>query len=136
MATILDHAGNTMRHGLPDDEREWSLEGRAKKKDAEGGSVSIRLCPVCFAAQSIGREVCVHCGAAFPVKHREIERVEGELVEVDPEQMRMQYRKEQWRADTLTELIELGKRRGYRHAYRWARHVMSARQRRRLMDGT
>jgi DNA repair protein RadD len=34
---ILDHAGNMARHGYPDEEREWSLEGREQrdKREAE-----------------------------------------------------------------------------------------------------
>jgi DNA repair protein RadD len=35
-AVILDHAGGLMKHGLPDDDREWRLEGQKKgKKSAE-----------------------------------------------------------------------------------------------------
>lgn len=30
-AIILDHAGNIDRHGMPDDPREWSLDGQPKK---------------------------------------------------------------------------------------------------------
>lgn len=29
---IFDHVGNCLRHGLPDDDREWSLEGKEKGK--------------------------------------------------------------------------------------------------------
>ena len=35
-ALILDHAGNALRHGLPDDDREWSLAGGGDVR-AEGG---------------------------------------------------------------------------------------------------
>lgn len=28
---VLDHAGNTLRHGLPEEDREWSLDGVAKQ---------------------------------------------------------------------------------------------------------
>jgi DNA repair protein RadD len=31
-AVVLDHAGNVYRHGLPDLEHQWSLDGRPKKK--------------------------------------------------------------------------------------------------------
>lgn len=135
-AIILDHAGNVMRHGLPDDEREWSLEGRARRQDGEGGTVGIRICPVCFAAQPIGRERCIHCGGEFPAKPRTVEETEGELIEVDTEMLRVVAKREQGKTRTQHELIELAKRRGYKHPYAWALHVMrgrlAARQREQL----
>ncbi|HEX6216705.1 MAG TPA: DEAD/DEAH box helicase, partial [Vicinamibacterales bacterium] len=38
-AVILDHVQNSMRHGLPDDPREWSLLGREAKK--KGGAENV-----------------------------------------------------------------------------------------------
>jgi DNA repair protein RadD len=35
-AVILDHVGNTLRHGLPDEGWEWSLEGKPKRGGGEG----------------------------------------------------------------------------------------------------
>lgn len=32
---IIDHAGNIARHGYPDEDREWSLEGKAEKAKRE-----------------------------------------------------------------------------------------------------
>jgi superfamily II DNA or RNA helicase len=32
---IIDHAGNMARHGMPDEEREWSLESRAQREKRE-----------------------------------------------------------------------------------------------------
>ena len=34
-AILLDHAGNLLRHGLPDQERAWSLKGQKKAKKGE-----------------------------------------------------------------------------------------------------
>jgi DNA repair protein RadD len=31
-AILCDHAGNVLRHGLPDDAREWSLQGRVVRQ--------------------------------------------------------------------------------------------------------
>ena len=39
-AILLDHAGAVHEHGFPSDEREWSLEGRVKRKSAP----SVRTC--------------------------------------------------------------------------------------------
>jgi len=42
-AVILDHVGNVHTHGLPDEYRDWTLTGKAKKR-AEG----ISACKVCY----------------------------------------------------------------------------------------
>lgn len=59
-AIILDHVGNYSRHGLPDDDREWTLEGRKKR---EKSKVTVRECPVCFAVNPATERVCKYCGA-------------------------------------------------------------------------
>lgn len=66
-AVLLDFAGNCQTHGLPDDEREWSLEGR-KKKCAEGdvtGPPPPRTCPGCFGQVRVGPACCPYCGEAL-----------------------------------------------------------------------
>jgi len=35
VATIIDHVGNVYRHGLPDEDREWSLERKKRKLSQE-----------------------------------------------------------------------------------------------------
>lgn len=128
-ALILDHAGNSARHGLPDDERQWSLEGRAqRRKKADDESVPVRVCPRCFAAQPPAVGNCRYCGALFVAKPREVEQVDGELVEVDPAVARRERLKEQARATTLEDLVELGRRKKYRHPEKWAAYVWTARQ--------
>jgi DNA repair protein RadD len=134
-AIILDHVGNCERHGLPDDEREWSLDGASARKKGEGSTVKVKLCPKCFAAQPPGPPRCRHCGFTFPAAPRVVEEKEGELVELDPEAIRRKRAVEQSGANSLEDLIALGVQRGYKKPEAWAKHVFNARQARKLQQG-
>jgi len=80
-AIIIDHAGNTLRHGFIDDHREWTLDG-ADEKRAKGEAVPrIQTCPACFAVHKPA-PVCVKCGHVYQTKGRIVEHVDGELVQV------------------------------------------------------
>jgi DNA repair protein RadD len=125
-ALILDHAGNIARHGLPDDEREWSLAGRDKRKKKAGAAIDARQCPVCFALHRPAPK-CPECGHEYGTAPRTIEEVEGELLEIDVAEQRRQTAREQAMARTIEELVELGKRRNYKNPAAWAAHVMTAR---------
>lgn len=123
-AIILDHVGNYERHGLPDDDREWSLDGINKKQTES--VPSIKICPQCFGA--IRFFPCGNCGHTPQIKKREpIKQIEGDLQEVSKEQLRKQFKKDQGRAQTLDELIALGKSRGYKKAEAWAYYVFKSR---------
>ena len=125
-AIILDHAGNCRIHGLPDDERQWSLEGRSKherKKPPE----SLRVCPKCFGAQRRGSASCSYCQHIFEIESRQIDEVEGELSEIDLVAHRKLQRFEQGSSRTLQDLMALGKKRGYRNPYWWAQNVIKHR---------
>lgn len=61
-ATVLDHAGNTGRHGTPMDEIEWSLDGKPKVTAA----APLRMCPECYAMFPIAARQCPCCGWVPP----------------------------------------------------------------------
>lgn len=127
-AIILDHVGNCPRLGLAEEEREWSLEGRKKKKKAGNEEAPpVRQCPVCYACHAPTPE-CPECGHVYVIKKREVEQVEGDLVELDAAMMQRQRRQEQGRASSLEELIEIGRSRGYKSPAFWARKVWASRQ--------
>lgn len=129
-AIILDHAGNAFRHGLPDDDREWSLEGSKRtKRERDPDDVPVKSCPKCLAAVRSISQNCKYCGHVFEVRAREIEHVEGDLKEIDKDALRRAARREQAQARTLEDLIALGKARGMNNPAGWARHVFNARQR-------
>jgi hypothetical protein len=68
----------------------------------------------------------------FEVQSREVDEVDGNLEEVDVVELRKRRRVGQGRADTMEELTELGKQRGYRRPRMWAHAVMQGRQRQKL----
>jgi superfamily II DNA or RNA helicase len=124
-AIILDHANNCREHGLPDDERMWSLQGR-EKKDRKAPS-SVRICPKCFAASRRGSSSCSQCQHIFAVESREVEQRDGDLSEVNVEAYRATQKHEQGSARTLESLIALGKKRGYKNPFWWAQNVIKHR---------
>jgi superfamily II DNA or RNA helicase len=121
-AVVLDHVGNSHRHGLPTDDREWTLEGKVGRQGGQAAP-SVRVCPRCFSAMPSGRPVCPDCGHEFTPERRELQTVEGELVEVQ----RREAKREQATASTLEDLIQIGTRRGMSNPRGWARHVLAAR---------
>lgn len=128
MAIILDHAGNCLRHGLPDEIREWTLGGKRKSKKGSEPNIKVKTCPKCFAAQLGGGLVCKFCSYVFESASREVAQVEGELVEADPVALRRERKREEWQAQSLEDLVKLGRQRGYKFPYAWARYRMQARR--------
>lgn len=176
-AVILDHVGNTQRLGHHLEEREWTLDG-TPKRDREKAP-SVKVCPACFSCLPSAIRECPDCGHDFVAERRELQTVDGELVEVqqmtcrvgdavewmrgsrwepgwivrklvnemvliapisDPRAQGTQWvqsaklrrpldsKREQSRAHTLEDLIQVGKRRNMKNPVGWARHVMAARQ--------
>lgn len=129
-AIILDHVGAVGRlvngefvvnHGLPDEERDWSLEGvkpkkRAAANDNDSPDVKISTCPKCFTIHLPGPS-CPNpdfngtgrpCGHVYPPKERKVEQHDGQLVELGAEQLealRRQKRAMQGQAQTVEELM-------------------------------
>lgn len=126
---IFDHVGNCLRHGLPDDDREWSLEGKEKgKKKASADEVKIKQCGNCYAVFRPGPQTCPHCGAPVAGQQRELEVVEGELQKVDKLAIRKEQKREQGKARSMDDLVALGLRRGMAKADAWAAITLAARQ--------
>lgn len=77
-AIIIDHVGNVYRHGLPDDNREWSLDAKKKKQQNE---IKVKQCPICFAVVNNFETHCPKCGYVFP--HNESSASEPEKIETE-----------------------------------------------------
>jgi len=125
VAVVLDHVGNTQRLGHHLEDREWTLEGMKKRQ--RDSPPSVKICPCCFAAMSSQARACSECGHEFQPERRELQHVEGQLVEVTKGIPRARFH-EQGAAKTLEDLIRLGHQRGHKNPRGWARHVLAARQ--------
>ena len=182
IAIVLDHVGNTFKHGFIDDVRAWSLDSKPKRQRKDEPPVEVRQCPKCFAAFK-PQPVCPMCGHVFKKKTSQLETVDGDLVEIkrkkekeeepwikgdwfvfkgsslngqymvtkvsannlcveyqDPRTQKPGYAKisditrthkasrkqEQGRSQTLTELLALAKKRGYKPG--WAYKIYNSRR--------
>lgn len=134
-ALILDHAGNVERHGLPDETRAWDIRGRASRGggQVDDPGLTIRICPVCYAALRAPTSACGACGASVPEKPRKVSLTAGQLREIKAaeaarlrEEARRR-RKEQGQAGTLEDLLAIARERGYGAG--WARKVFYGRRR-------
>lgn len=115
VAIILDHVGNVFRHGLPDEEREWSLQSKTRGKKNKEPSVGIKQCPECFAAHDPG-PICPECKYVYPVKSRELEEEDGdlkEIVAIDKKEKRMAV----GQCKTIDDLKKIAKERGYKSSW-------------------
>lgn len=131
-AVILDHAGMVMKHGLPDDVRDWTLDGRKKgrkRKEDEEADVNVQQCQSCFHIFRPGPSTCPGCGVEIEKKvMRELEQVDGELEKIDVQALRRNRAKEQGQSKGLRDLVQLGLRRGMKNPSGWSAHVFAARQ--------
>ena len=137
-AIIIDHVGNYARHGLPDDDREWTLEKKDRSQQAEKSKSTentVTQCPVCFLtfhSKNEAREavrVCPYCGAEIPIKERKqieekeaaLEKIEGFRIDYsDPESCK-----------SYSELLLYAKKHGYKPG--WAYY--QAKKRGMIFDG-
>lgn len=130
-ATILDHAGNTLLHGLPDDNREWTLDKGevSRRKNKQRDSLQIYTCSECYHVH-LKSPACPRCGHVYVVG-RELEHVDADLVRVEreQEQARFEKRKEDLRSivpvtQTLEELEDIELELEYKPG--WALHQWQA----------
>lgn len=124
-AVILDMVGNYTRHGLPDADREWSLD-TASPNRAEfntDGTLSLRVCGFCFKTFETA-PICPFCGETYELKPRELKKMqEIELARIDKEKFAAeQVRKAQAAAEirsarSRADFEAIAKKHGYNRAW-------------------
>lgn len=119
-AIFLDHVGNWSRHGLPDDEREWSLEGAPAR---ETGRSKYKRCPDCMRPVPVATRVCPDCGHQWTetaeAEQRLPEEKDGELVAIKGGSERMTWddlvAKVGREAGSMKQAIAIARDAGYKH---------------------
>lgn len=125
-AIILDHVNNYERHGLPDDERKWSLEETLKPRQqyGEDGKLIVRQCVVCFNTFKSGPAVCPNCGAALKSTREEIKNIKALRLEEIKQSNRVKADtvvtdKEADDCKSLLELQAYARKRNYKSGWAW-----------------
>ncbi|ACB28433.1 DEAD/DEAH box helicase [Methylobacterium radiotolerans] len=129
-AIVLDHAGATWMHGLPDAPRAWSLADQPARRSTgrtEAPGERLRQCEACGAFEPPGTPACGTCGASLKPCPAEIQEAEAELVERQRQQVeqvrRMDYIEvERW-ANTPDRLRIAARIRGYHPG--WVKHRLN-----------
>lgn len=134
-ALLLDHVGAVLMHGMPDDDREWTLEGRPKKQAIP----AVRQCPECYACHAPAPRCpqCQHVYVAAKPRRVAPDRVDGELGEVTAEQVKARRAAElkaqiaaAWRQPTDAEaraaLQVIARERGYKPGFVWQQMQLRA----------
>lgn len=114
-AIIIDHVGNCYLHGLPDDDREWSLESKKKQEN----TVKIRECVNCFAVYPPTLKKCPYCNfeAVKEIRMSEREVVEVDLVELNRQEDIKNTRLVDADLKTWSEIVEFQKLHNYKFAW-------------------
>lgn len=139
-AIILDHGSNivtssgALKHGLPFQERQYSLEPRKKKRKTkeeealaelgiEEAEEKVRTCPNCMAMYDVKLLACPECFTPAPArKGRHLEQRDGELVVVTEESVRAKA----WESIVKMFLRKNEKRRVPLHP-NWCKHALRER---------
>lgn len=145
---LLDHVANVgalhngefkRKHGLPNEERDWTLDGRKKKKrkkddEPEEPKIDIKQCPECFTTHEAS-PACPNCGFEYPTKGaRSLEQVDGHLQQITAEmqaklaeQQRLRQLSAQAAAKSVEDMMaQLGYSRGRAEAIVKAREEKAA----------
>jgi superfamily II DNA or RNA helicase len=116
-ALIFDHANNIKEHGLPCDEREWTLQDRDKATRASSErAIPVKQCDNCFFCHEPAPK-CPNCGYVYPVKDDIIEETDDDLAEIEIAEAKKQKRMEVGQAQTLDDLKRIAKERGYKQGW-------------------
>jgi superfamily II DNA or RNA helicase len=121
---VLDHAGNVLRHGLPETERRWTLDG-APHRETVAEAPGWR-CEGCGCFNALADLECAACGAARPLPRRRTpQEIPGGLREISADHLarlvRMPYRSFIRTRRTEGELRAYAQAHGYKKGWVWYR---------------
>lgn len=129
-AIIYDFVGNVFRHGMPTETRAWSLENKLTVRNkTEVQDLIVRQCGSCLRVYKGTHSICPYCKHDNGKTRKQIEQDEQVELQKIQELERRTKKKEQSRAWSLEQLVEIGRQRGYKNPYYWAKQIMKARKR-------
>jgi len=91
---VLDHAGNALKFGSPNERDTYDLHAPARKKRSRRDAdprPSLVVCPHCRAVNERRARACVGCGAVLAIAVRERAELELQVLGVGGELERLRY---------------------------------------------
>ena len=129
-AVIIDFVGNVFRHGMPTEDRNWTLDTEYKCKNKGGEpDILIRQCKKCFKCYEGTAKICPYCGNDNGKTRLEIRKDEEIELQRITEIKKVEKKREQGQAHDFESLVALGYKRGYKNPQFWARMIMKSRRR-------
>ena len=125
---IIDYVGNCYTHGMPTEKRVYTMKPQKIRNSNREPDVIVRCCKSCFKVYAGKNSICPYCGFNNGKTQKEIQADEKAELERITELKRKQARMEVGMAKTEAELIELGKRRGYKNPRYWAQMILTSRR--------
>lgn len=89
-AVILDFVRNVGRHGLPEDDRTWTLEGKKRQGRMQMGA-PVKTCPECYRTVPANSPFCPECGHRFEAAKKKQEDLALELRKVEKGYIKTDY---------------------------------------------
>ena len=120
-AIIIDFVGNVFTHGMPTENREWSLTQKIKNKNPNREpDILVRQCEKCFRVYRGVNPICPYCGYNNGKTQRQLEEEKrAELEKI--EKIEKKKRKDELKNKSYEELVKIGYQRGYKNPEYWAR---------------
>lgn len=122
-AVIIDHVGNYLEHGFPDDDRQWSLDGHPKKSIKQG-EMPVKVCPRCYCTVSLNTYQCTNCGYEFERKTETTQTLDVDLKRLDiAEREKLRFENKIRRmlsykeCQTYNELLEFARQHNYKKGW-------------------
>lgn len=114
-AIIIDHVGNCYLHGLPDDDRKWTLEPKSRQET----TIKIRECPNCYAIYAPTLLKCPYCQyeSVKEIRHSNKKTLEIDLVEVRRQENLKNTKLSDTVLNTWEDIVEFQKIKGYKFAW-------------------
>lgn len=132
-AIILDHVENWRRHGIPTEDRTWSLDSPKRTKRQET-KIPLRMCPRCYAVAPPSSKPCSQCGHELTADdRRRPELKNGVLIQIDEATAAAARKRDRElkikSARTLAELIAVGKELNYNAGWAHKRYSLLSKYR-------
>lgn len=120
-AIIIDFVGNVFTHGMPTENRDWSLKQKIENKNLNREQdVLVRQCKQCFKCYKGINPICPYCGYDNGKTQRQLkEEKKAELEKI--ERIEKKKRKEELKNKSYEELVRIGYQRGYKSPEYWAK---------------